>query len=324
MPKSRIPRALILLALLLTALGLHQPATHAQSTDCVEPFSLGEGDLITILGGVYIRANPDTSAGIVSYAPERIAARVRGGPVCADDINWWLVEREFEEPTFLGWVAQSVNGRDLIFPPVGVEPKPCVPAFDLRRGQAIATFDGVKVRTLPSLEGRVLGTALPNISARVVDGPVCVDGFNWWLVDIDIAGTLLRGWIVQSVPLPEPENLAPVVNPAPDAEGDPNSIGCGPAAPLVIGARARLRLQPGDPLRNLREGPTTISPVIAQLPSGIQLQIVSEEAFCNQGVNWWQVQVFGGTVAPVGWVAEGDVLGRMIGPNGEDYGRDAP
>jgi hypothetical protein len=315
--------ALILLALLLAPLTCQQPA-HAQTTDCPQPLMLSEGDLITILGGVYIRANPAASAGIVSYAPDRIAARVRGGPVCANGIIWWQVERQFEEPTFLGWVAQSFEGRDLIFPPVGEPPKPCVPAFDLQIGQAISTFDGVKVRTLPSLQGRVLTTALPDSSALVVDGPACVDGFNWWLVDIEVAGVLIRGWIVQSVPLPAPENIAPVVNPNPDAEGDPNSPGCAPPAPLQQGARARLRLQPGDPLRNLRVGPTTISDVIVQLPSGIQLQIISEEPFCNQGQNWWQVQVFGGRVSPVGWVAEGDVLGRMIGPNGEDYGRSAP
>lgn len=287
---------------------------------CVPPLLIEEGDLVTILGGVYIRATPNINAGIVSYSPDRIAARVVGGPVCSSGFNWWQVERIFEEPTFLGWVAEGLPERQFVFPPRGIPPKPCPVPLDLVRGQAIATFDGVKVRSAPTLQGTVITTALPDSSALVVDGPACVEGFNWWLVDIQVLGVLYRGWIVEGTPSEFIEN--PVIDPVPDAVGDPNSIPCGPPAPLRVGAIGRLRFA-GEPLKNLRTDPNTSSTVIYQLPSGIQLEILSE-AFCNQGVNWRRVRVFGGNVAAEGWLAEGDHLGRFIGPAGEDYDQPAP
>jgi hypothetical protein len=317
----------LLIPLVLLALAVPAPAA-AQELDpegrlpngCAPPLLLEPGDIVTILGGVYIRANPNINAGIVSYAPERIPARVLDGPVCSNGYNWWQVERQFEEPTFLGWVASGLPGQQFVFPPPAVPPRPCPPPLDITLGQAIATYDGAKVRNAPTTQSAVITTALPDTSAIAVDGPVCVEGYNWWLVDIPVGDTLYRGWIVEGVP---PEVIEdPVINPQPDAEGDPNAIPCPPPEPLQVGARGRLRFS-SEPLKSLRTAPDTSSAVLYQLPSGIQLEILSDP-FCNEGYNWRRVRVFGGTVSAEGWIAEGDWLGRLLGPNNEDYDQPAP
>ncbi|MEL6151752.1 MAG: SH3 domain-containing protein [Chloroflexota bacterium] len=318
---------------LITVLALTAVALPARAQDdgrlengCLPPVGLPIGSISTLVGGVYVRALPNINSGIVSYAPDRIGVRVLEGPVCANGFNWWLIERQFEEPTFLGWAADGVPGKVFLIPPEGVAPPDCPPALNLVAGQAVATFDGVKVREVPSLGGRVITTALPETSAIVIGPTACIEGFNWWLVNIPVAGVLYEGWIVQDVFLnvdDDPElEVSPIIDPAPDAAGDPASLACGPPAPLQVGAIGRLRFG-NEPLKNLRAAPDTGAAVLVQLPNGIQLEILSE-AFCNEGVNWRQVRVFGGSAQPVGWIAEGDNLGRFLGPNNEDYARPAP
>ncbi|MEO0565427.1 MAG: hypothetical protein AAF125_25190, partial [Chloroflexota bacterium] len=79
----------------------------------------------------------------------------------------------------------------------------------------------------------------------------------------------------------------------------------------------------GESLKNLRTIPDTAGAILFNLPSGITVEILSGP-FCNEGVNWRQVRVRGGSVQPVGWLAEGDWLGRFLGANNEDYGQPAP
>jgi hypothetical protein len=95
----------ILLALVSVYGASPTTAQERGENGCLPALSIDAGETVTIIGGVYIRANPDLDAAIVSYAPDRIAATVTGGAVCADGFNWWPVERVFEAPTFQGWVA---------------------------------------------------------------------------------------------------------------------------------------------------------------------------------------------------------------------------
>ncbi|MEO0565836.1 MAG: hypothetical protein AAF125_27250, partial [Chloroflexota bacterium] len=100
-------RKLILVVILLTLGGVYAvgPAAAQERGDngCLPALNIAAGDTVTIIGGVYIRAAADLDSAIVAYSPDRIAATVIGGPICADGFNWWQVERIFEEPTFRGW-----------------------------------------------------------------------------------------------------------------------------------------------------------------------------------------------------------------------------
>jgi hypothetical protein len=303
--------------------------THAQDADesgCPTALSLATGQPITIIGGVYIRAEPTLDAGIVSYSPDRILATVIDGPVCEDNIIWWNVQRVFEDPTFTGWVAQSANGKQFVLPNTPLDSDSiCPDPLPVPINSAIATFDGIRVREEPSTSARVLTVAQADTTALVLEGPTCNEGFNWWRVQLEVVGVPYTGWIVEGIPYsPEGESIPfndpLLVDPLPDA--GPVDIPCGPSGPLQIGAIGVLRFR-GEPMKNLRVAPDTSAHVLYTLPSGIQAEILSEP-FCNEGVNWRRIRVIGGSVQPVGWLAEGDWLGRFLGPNGEDYGQPAP
>ena len=288
-----------------------------QPGGCESPVDLRVGDIARLRGGVYVRANPNINAGIVAYAPENISVEVLSGePVCANDYLWWRVEREFEEPTFLGWVAQGSAVKQFIFPPERPE-EICPPPLGIQVGQAVTLYSGVLVRNAPSLAGQVITNAPAETTARVVNGSVCGDGYRWWEIEVGVANETYVGWIVQSLPSGTIIG-SELINPAPDAEGDPNNIPCGPAAPLPIGGRARLRYT-AEPLKALRVQPSPYAEIINSLPSGVQVEILRGPV-CFRGVNYWYVRVFGGSTSPEGWLAEGDHLGRFLAPGPRDYG----
>jgi hypothetical protein len=323
-PTLRLLPLLVLASLLwITPISAQQPTDNG----CLPPLGLAPGQQVTIIGGVYIRALPDLDSGIVAYSPDRIAATVLDGPVCADGFNWWQVERVFNEPTFKGWVAQQLPNKLFVIPNQPEDlPPPCPPALDVPLNTAVATYDGIRVREAPSTDARVLTVAQPNTTALVLAGPTCNQGFNWWRVRVEVVGVAYTGWIVEGIPATladDPQNPitdTALLNPLPDA--GPNSQACGPAMPLETGAVGVLRFS-GPPLKNLRVSPSTASNVLYTLPSGIKLSILSGP-FCNEGVNWREVRVQGGSVQPQGWIAEGTWLGRFSGPSGEDYGQPAP
>ena len=319
---------LVLVALLLITMPTAaQTDNGRQENGCLPPLSLQQGQFVTIIGGMYIRAQPDVDSAIVSYTPDRIAARVLGGPVCADGYNWWNVERIYEEPTFKGWVAQQEPYKLFVIPNELEDTElPCPAPLTVPLNTAVETYDGIRVRSEPSTTALVLTVAQPETTALVREGPVCREGYNWWRVNVEVLGILYDGWIVEGIPVSatdDPEqrlNDPLLVDPVPDA--GPNSGPCDPAAALGPGAVGVLRFQ-DNTLKNLRGAPSQAAAVLYNLPSGITVEVLSAP-FCNEGINWWQVRVRGGSVQPTGWLAEGDWLGRFFGANGEDYGRPAP
>jgi len=328
MSNSPLQRTIIC-ALLSLGMLLTVTVTSAQENDdtgCPPALGYSAGQPVTIIGGVYIRALPNLDAGIVAYSPDRILATIIGGPTCADGIVWWQVERIFQQPTFKGWVAQGIPGKQFVLPNLPDQTDlDCPDPLPVPLNTAVATYDGIRVRENPSTSARVLTVALADTTALVLEGPTCSEGYNWWRVQVDVVGVRYTGWIVEGIPVrPEgeedPFNDPLLVNPAPDA--GPQDIPCGPSAPLQLGAVGVIRFR-GGPLKNLRSAPDTSAAVLYTLPSGIQAEILSAP-FCNEGVNWRQVRVIGGSTQPVGWLAEGEWLGRFLGPNGEDYGQPAP
>lgn len=315
----------ILLGMVASILGLMllaAPSAQAQD-NCPAPLSLPVGTEVTIIGGVYIRALPNLEAGIVEYSPDRIAAVVIGEPQCADGYIWWNVERAVGTPIFKGWVAQGTPRKQFLFanaqPPTDL---PCTTPLNLVIGQAVSLFDGARLRSEPTDSGRVLTVVPVNETVRILGAPVCADGFNWWQVEAVVLGVRYNGWMAEGSPFYEGDRPDPLrFNAAPDA--DPaTSLACGPASPLQVGATGILRFS-GEPLKALRAAPTVRGELLYSLPSGVQLRILSAP-FCNEGVNWREVQITAGSRAVQGWMAEGTWMGRFLGANGEDYDQPAP
>ncbi|MFZ4815537.1 MAG: SH3 domain-containing protein [Phototrophicaceae bacterium] len=314
-PTKRIPLFALLILALLGASVARLPL--AAQEGCIAPLPITIGDLVTVVGGVYIRQTPDLDGGIISYAPERIGVRVIGGPSCADGTNWWQVQRLYEAPTFQSaWVSEGLPAREFILlnAPIAT-PVTCAPPVPVVQNQSIALFTGARVRETPSRTARVLTVAPIESVALLLDGPVCADGYNWWNIEVTVLTITYRGWIVEGVPSGTIRDVT-VIDDAPDA--GPESIACGVAAPLNVGDRGVLRFT-AESLKALRAAPITDGELLYRLPSGITLEILSGP-FCNEGVNWRQVRVFGGSITAEGWLAEGDALGRFIQSDGYAYG----
>lgn len=77
---------------------------------------------------------------------------------------------------------------------------------------------------------------------------------------------------------------------------------CAPAPPsrLILHERARVSMQDPRPL-NMRDGPGTSHPVIAQIPASGMLYVL-EGPSCGQNYAWYKVEFEG----LAGWIAEGD------------------
>jgi hypothetical protein len=287
-----------------------------------DPLNLSAGSPVTLIGGVYIRALPDLNAAIAEYTPDRLFATVVSGPVCADGYYWWEVTRQYESPIFRGWVAQGTDRKLFVLPNDPTDaPVVCSPPLAVPLNSAVAVYTGLRVRENPTLTGRIVTVTQPNTTVLVKDGPVCADGFNWWQIETVVLGVTYNGWIVEGYANEERDQTNPAfLDTVPDAGTQPRA--CGPAAPLPVGGIGILRFN-GSPLKTLRGTPTTRGVPLVSLPSGIQLEILGGP-YCNEGINWWQVRVYGGSRTVEGYLAEGNWLGRFLGASGEDYDQPAP
>jgi hypothetical protein len=268
---------------------------------CYEPLPFGAGDEIGIRGGVNIRNLPTASGGVVGYFQLPVAAFVVEGPVCADGYNWWKV-RGVGIP---GWVAEGRPGSyflNLITD--ASNPEPCTEPQSIAVGERVRLLNGVRVRETPGEAGLVLTVAPYQSLLPVVGGPVCDGGLNYWQIEITYgtSGTLIRGWIAEGPDYDyyiEPENR-------------PIYAGAECFAPMRfdIGERIVVRSR-GGAVRNLRSAPSERSPLVATLVGGLQLTVLAGPV-CRDRFNWWQVQVYGGSDDPVGWVAEGTPQNRFL------------
>ena len=171
-----------------------------------------------------------------------------------------------------------------------VEQTPATPACGLA-GRLRVGFSGQvtpglpnTVRTAPGTGG---GTVIANLAEnslfRVVDGPVCADGFLWWRID----APGVNGWTAEG------QNntywLAPVV------------CANGMYGRLIPGQQARVA--PNPPLANsLRAQASSGSALLAEIPPGGVFTVLGGPTCGADGRTWWQAN-YNGTV---GWTAEGD------------------
>lgn len=172
-----------------------------------------------------------------------------------------------------------------------VEQAPVTPACGLatrlRAGYSGRVTPGQPntVRTAPGTGSA--STVVTNIVAgrvfRVIEGPRCVDGYNWWRIE----APGVSGWT---------------------AEGQANTYWLEPVVcanglygQLVPGAQGRVALNP--PLANsLRTQADSSSALVTEIPPGGVFTVIGGPTCGSGGRTWWQVNYNG----LVGWTAEGD------------------
>lgn len=239
-------RMLAVFALLALAFGFHNVASvRAQA------FATGD-DVVVDSYSVRFRAEPGLDAAIQFVLDDGTWAVITDGPVTADDIDWY----ELNVDGVTGWV----DGEFLV--PVATEHS-LLPAGTI----AVVTSDSLNVRTAAGLDAEVSLVLATGDTVTVLDGPVTVDGYDWYRLD---AGSV-TGWSVRNY-------LA-------FAQVDPAEIAIGDD--LIVNT---------DFLR-MRDGASLDAAVLAVLSGGTVATVLDGPVQAD-GYPWFQVSTEFGT----GWV----------------------
>jgi hypothetical protein len=169
-----------------------------------------------------------------------------------------------------------------------------------------------RVRASAGKANAYLGQIQPGVGVQIIDGPLCVDGFSWWLVET--VESDLRGWTVAGSKsdqwvLPCPNSavackMSPVIQQAtPTTTHSPtpgtNDHTC-TSNRIFIGMPTQVK---EDNLLVVRSEPYTGS-IIGHAGPTSAVTIVDGPA-CAGGAVWWEVNVPSLNLA--GWVTEANL-----------------
>lgn len=191
--------------MLLIAVSLSAGSLPAQAQDwsqCPEADSrIAVGDIVAVSDAdnlpLALRIAPRRSSRLLASIPIRTELEVIDGPRCSDGWGWWKVQ--YGRHT--GWVAEV--GPEGLYNLVPTEDSgSClIVEHDLEVGDRGRVTPGLsnRIRRAASLESQQIGTARPGIIFRVLDGPICQDGYWWWKISYPSPnGTgRLIGWTVE-------------------------------------------------------------------------------------------------------------------------------
>jgi len=167
-----------------------------------------------------------------------------------------------------------------------------------------------RIRSGAGLTDTYLGQIEPGDGLKVINGPICSDGYAWWLVE-SLHGNL-RGWTVEGksseqwvVPCPDESvacrqtavPVASVVASKNDKNKDKNNcrsdkFSLGMFAQVRQDSLLVVRSEPYTGEVNGRAGPTSIVKVV-------------DGPTCVGGAVWWKLNVF--DLDLVGWATENDL-----------------
>ena len=175
--------------------------------------------------------------------------------------------------------------------PVYAQDQPaCDPPLAITAGMRINTRPGIYIRNLPTRSGGIAEYLRDSITLRVVEGPVCADGLNWWRVTGPV--NINPGWVAEK----EAEEAGRyLIFPI---DEDPAAL-CPEPLNLVGGSRM--------PLLNdvrIRQAPNLDALVLHVAPLGSTVTVISGPECINE-LNWWLVQVPWQNIIIQGWMAEG-------------------
>jgi hypothetical protein len=165
----------------------------------------------------------------------------------------------------------------------------CGAALPLSPDSRLHTRPGIFLRNLPTRSGGIAAYLQDSLTLRVVEGPVCADGLNWWRVRGP--SNVNPGWVAEKeapkgrylifAADPDPASLCP----------EPLNLVSGSALPLLNDVR-------------IRTDPNLDALVLHVAPQGDSATILGGPV-CAAGLNWWQVQVGWQGIIIEGWMAEG-------------------
>jgi hypothetical protein len=259
---------------------------------CAAPLPFEVDSLVYVIGGVYVRYEPNGSSPWVNYYSQRTVVRITGGPVC-DGIryNWWQVRGPGND----GWVAEGSPGSyfmSLAAPPGGGTP--CNPPAALTIGERARLLNDLNVRQTASADGLVITVAPAGSFVDVLEGPVCISGLNYWRVRATVVNVNYVGWVADASSSGTPWMQAEFFMATPV---------CAPPLALGIGSRAYVSYKGNSP-KSLRAAPSVNAELVATLLDGIGFEVIGGPVCGADGYNWWQIRILSRPDV-TGWLAEG-------------------
>jgi|GEM_PF-2691205 len=189
----------VFLAISILILFSNFEVLHIDAQDCL-PTRLEIGGEARVTPGAAnrIRSEASTDSEQIGQIPAGEVAAILEGPQCAGGFLWWRITYDGVE----GWTVEA-SATDYFLEPYSDEIE--VTATDSAEscntetrlqidgyGQMNANIPG-RLRDAPGTDGEQIGQVDPIDIFRVIDRPICVDGFNWWLVEVDD----LTGWLAE-------------------------------------------------------------------------------------------------------------------------------
>jgi N-acetylmuramoyl-L-alanine amidase len=208
------------------------------------------------------REGPGLDAAVIDLLPYGSTGVITDGPVAMDGYTWF----EFDVVGYgdaPGWVAGEFLATD--------EGASSGNGFPIGSEVQVAS-DELNLRDEPGLSGATLATLPIGMTLTILDGPLAVDGFAWYLVQDQ--AQVGQGWVAGEFLVASP----------------------GPNAAFGIGETVVVN---GDEL-NLRSEPSLNGSVVAQLPLGKEAVITGGPVEAD-GYSWYQITLTG--THPDGWVA---------------------
>ncbi len=254
--------------------------------NCNLPTRLTTGQQGRVLRGLpnALRSQPSTggSSVVLAWMPAGSLFSVLPDSECINGLGW----RKVSYYGTVGWTPES-QGSTYWVEPYGViiyPPTPqqtCLPTPNLLSGYTGMVRTGLpnRLRSQPSQNSSILATMAAIDTFIVIQGPVCAQGINWW--QVNYRGVI--GWT---------------------AEGQNGQywldlVMCPGFQPSWISAGRYATVTPGLPNR-LRANATTSSQILALIPAGATISVISGPA-CAENAAWWQVNYHG----VIGWTMEG-------------------
>jgi len=225
-----------------------------------------------------IRTSPSLSGTIVTKAPLYTTLVVTGSAVSANGYNWLPVK--FANGT-TGWAADAylvrVTSSVTSYTPVTTT------------SSRYQTTSSVNVRNAPSLQGKILITALPRSMVTVTGVAVQASGYTWFPVKFDNG---LTGWAVSIYLTPVSSGTTiPVLVPV---TSNTNTV--------IFKAEDRIKT---TTIVNVRSLPGTSNSIRGKTTTNALGTILSGPV-SSGGYSWYQVKMDGGLS---GWMV-GEYLGR--------------
>jgi len=190
---------------------------------CAPAMNLTAGEELRLFTGVRVRQVPGLSGLVLTVAPIDTLVTVLEGPQCVDELNWWRVQVAVLDILYEGWMVEGFVGQPLVISELErlaiEEGRVCADPLTLEPGdRAFVDYrDSIpkSLRTTPGTESPLMFTLVDGVPLEIMDGPICADSMNWWLVRVlarsDVVGWLAEGgpqgyWISRLDRLVEPES----------------------------------------------------------------------------------------------------------------------